>query len=245
MTREIKLALILGFALVLTVGILIADHFSQAQQASLATITSAESEERTAPPFRRLISEGADIVRDAFDDDPPPVAAGLSTSADQRGADLLGGNDGRSDLSGGSGPGTIEMGASSERELRGQLQAGERVHVVRRGQTLWAIAEEYYGDGNEWRRILERNRGSIPRNGEVEVGSAIVIPVLSGGERAAPRPLSRASTYTVRAGDTLSGIAQSQLGAASRWRDILSLNSDRIQSPEQLYTGLELKLPRD
>jgi len=37
-TRELKLALIVGFALVLTVAILVSDHLSKARTANLATI---------------------------------------------------------------------------------------------------------------------------------------------------------------------------------------------------------------
>jgi nucleoid-associated protein YgaU len=48
-------------------------------------------------------------------------------------------------------------------------------------------------------------------------------------------------TYTVRKGDTLSAIAQRELGAASRWREIADLN--HIPDPDLIYPGQELRMP--
>lgn len=49
------------------------------------------------------------------------------------------------------------------------------------------------------------------------------------------------STYTVRKGDTLSAIAQSQLGSASRWPEIARLNS--LDDPDLIYPGQQLAMP--
>lgn len=49
-----------------------------------------------------------------------------------------------------------------------------------------------------------------------------------------------ASTYTVVAGDTLSGIAQKKLGNAGRWKEIQTLNG---LSSTTIYVGQVLKLP--
>ena len=63
--------------------------------------------------------------------------------------------------------------------------------------------------------------------------------VAKGGGSPAPKASGR--TYTVRSGDNLNRIAQSQLGAASRWREIADLN--RIANPNRIYPGQVLKLP--
>jgi nucleoid-associated protein YgaU len=48
-------------------------------------------------------------------------------------------------------------------------------------------------------------------------------------------------TYTVRKGDTLSAIAQRELGAASRWPEIAEMNA--IPNPDLIYPGQELRMP--
>jgi nucleoid-associated protein YgaU len=50
-------------------------------------------------------------------------------------------------------------------------------------------------------------------------------------------------TYTVRPGDTLSAIAQQQLGDASRWPEIFLLNRGTIQHPDRISPGQVLALP--
>ena len=52
------------------------------------------------------------------------------------------------------------------------------------------------------------------------------------------------TTYTVQSGDTLSGIALSKLGSASKWNDIYNLNKDIISNPNLIYPGQKLKLPK-
>lgn len=49
------------------------------------------------------------------------------------------------------------------------------------------------------------------------------------------------TTYTVRNGDTLSAIAQRELGAASRWPEIANLNG--LANPDLIYPGQELRMP--
>jgi predicted chitinase len=51
------------------------------------------------------------------------------------------------------------------------------------------------------------------------------------------------ATYTVRPGDTLSGIAQAVLGDGNRWREIWDLNKDQITDPNIIHAGQVLKLP--
>ena len=55
--------------------------------------------------------------------------------------------------------------------------AGKRVHIVRPGDSLWKIAQRYYGDGNQWRRIHAGNQAVIGANPNLIVaGQRLVIP---------------------------------------------------------------------
>lgn len=49
--------------------------------------------------------------------------------------------------------------------------------------------------------------------------------------------------YTVKENDTLSDIAQDELGSASRWQEIYNLNKDVISNPDLIYPGQKIKLP--
>ena len=50
-------------------------------------------------------------------------------------------------------------------------------------------------------------------------------------------------TYTVRRSDTLSGIAQRELGDASRWPEIFERNHDVISNPDRIFPDQVLILP--
>ena len=57
------------------------------------------------------------------------------------------------------------------------------------------------------------------------------------------RPVEGRRSYTVRAGDTLSGIAAAQLGDLNRWREIWELNRDRVANENLIYPRLVLLMP--
>lgn len=50
--------------------------------------------------------------------------------------------------------------------------------------------------------------------------------------------------YTVRYGDTLSGIAEKLLGSPGRYEEIYDANRDRIASPNRLKVGAAIRVPR-
>lgn len=51
-------------------------------------------------------------------------------------------------------------------------------------------------------------------------------------------------TYVVRAGDTLSSIAKTQLGSAVKWRELMDENDDQVKTVDGLVPGMTLRLPR-
>jgi LysM repeat protein len=63
---------------------------------------------------------------------------------------------------------------------------------------------------------------------------------------AATQPSRQAArTYTVRTGDTLSGIAQQFYGHASDWQYLYHLNRAKISDPNLIYTGQVFSAPAD
>lgn len=67
---------------------------------------------------------------------------------------------------------------------------------------------------------------------------------------AGPAPVARErvealgqAVYTVKPGDTLSGIAKARLGSIQRWPEIWDLNKSRIANPNLIEIGWDLVLP--
>lgn len=136
--------------------------------------------------------------------------------------------------------------------------AGHR-HTVAEGETLWAIAEQYFGDGHKYRAIAAANPGINPDL--LLPGQVLVIPPKeepagarppAGGDKPGPPTgpatgaagaATRAHTYVVERGDTLISIARAILKDGARWREIYELNKTKIANPDVLLPGLELKLP--
>src|SRR5512144_2342321 len=66
---------------------------------------------------------------------------------------------------------------------------------------------------------------------------------VTGGPAAAPAAPAAAKTYTVKPGDTLSGIAKQFLGNANAYMKIFELNKDQLSDPNKIKPGQVLKLP--
>lgn len=49
-------------------------------------------------------------------------------------------------------------------------------YVVRSGDSLWAIAKKYYGDGSKYTRIQEANKDKIKNPALIYPGQKLVIP---------------------------------------------------------------------
>ena len=49
-------------------------------------------------------------------------------------------------------------------------------YTVRRGDTLWGIAQKYYGKGTDWPRIYEANKTSIKDPSRIYPGQILIIP---------------------------------------------------------------------
>ncbi len=69
------------------------------------------------------------------------------------------------------------------------------------------------------------------------------INVTGGGEAAPASGASSSKTYTVKSGDTLSGIAQAQLGSAGAYMKIFEANRDQLSDPDKIKPGQVLKIP--
>ncbi len=51
-----------------------------------------------------------------------------------------------------------------------------RTHVVRKGDSLYGLAREYYGDQSRWRDIYEANRGRLSNPDKLSIGMKLIVP---------------------------------------------------------------------
>ena len=111
-------------------------------------------------------------------------------------------------------------------------------HVVQAGDDLWSLAERYYGEGYDWRKIAAANPGVLTGGPDrLQVGWRLRIPDLDKDADAGDRVI------TVRRGDTLSSIAERELGTSARWNDIFHVNRAQLSDPDELAVGMRLVLP--
>jgi nucleoid-associated protein YgaU len=66
---------------------------------------------------------------------------------------------------------------------------------------------------------------------------------LSSASEMFMKPVPGRRTYTVRAGDTLSRIAATELKDMNRWKEIWDLNRDRVANENLIYPKLVLIMP--
>jgi len=52
----------------------------------------------------------------------------------------------------------------------------KQYHEVKKGDTLWKIAEKYYGDGSLYKKIFEANRDILKNPDLIKVGQKLHIP---------------------------------------------------------------------
>jgi len=175
----------------------------------------------------------------------------------------------------------------------------ERTYTVAQGDSAFLLAKRFLGNGSEWKKLRDANPSAFGPQGQVKVGTRIVIPDVEVATQntksstpttpsgTAPKTTPRANptkpgttkyaqgdvqekpqaqaktvpammrvnreadapaalkteTYTVRPGDTLTGIALKQLGSRSRTDEILTLNRGVIKNPDELPQGLAIRLP--
>ena len=72
-----------------------------------------------------------------------------------------------------SGCAYFKCGAKAEKEIE-ELQVA--TYEVKKGDSLWKIADSVYGDPNKWKGIYEANRDTLPNPDSLKPGMVLVIP---------------------------------------------------------------------
>lgn len=117
-------------------------------------------------------------------------------------------------------------------------------HAVKPGESLWSIAEDHFGDGARYKEIAELNRDLLGGQPSfLEPGWVLKLPAPQVKDAPAHK-------YGVQAGDTLSEIAQEQLGSADRWPEIYQASTGitqpggaQLTDPDVIDVGWKLNIP--
>ena len=104
-------------------------------------------------------------------------------------------------------------------------------YTVKKGDTLWRIAQKLLGSGNKHKDIKSLNGLTSDK---LQAGQVLKIPMKTAAQVIT-------DGYTVKKGDTLWKIAKEQLGSGNRHKEIQTLNG---LASDKLKVGQVLKIPK-
>lgn len=122
-------------------------------------------------------------------------------------------------------------------------------YTVGPDDSMWTIAADWLGNAGRWADISTANPLVDPDR--LQIGQVLRLPpkAPAGVAAAAPRrhlnlPAAVGTLYTVRAGDTLSRIAEAHYGEVGKWLVIYNANRTTIGwDPDRLKVGAQLRIP--
>lgn len=193
MTRENKLALIVGFCLVLVVGVLISDHFSRARSepigndltpgtaqnfgatsGGLAAPIGPAPSVRSSQPLVGIDQTPARAEAHAAEESRPRPPVEIHTSH------APGKPDGDTPAAGPSKKSSEKASGSIERPETGFAAVTAKKYEIKEGDSYYKIAKTIYGEAGIWEKLRDyNNTGDAP----LRVGATLLLPpkeVLTG-----------------------------------------------------------------
>ena len=131
---------------------------------------------------------------------------------------------------------------------------GGRVYKVVKGDSLWKIAMNKYGNGYAWTEISKVNKLKNPSS--LEIGQELIIPdkVMVGDQELNIATLSvdkgdsasllPGNDYSVVKGDNLWKIAVRAYGDGYQWVKIWQENKSKLPNANGLEIGMILSIPK-
>lgn len=235
MTRELKLALIVGFSLVLAVTVLISDHLSKARQVKLAQVSDAQPAMTVA-----LVAEPPASTLPGTEEPPVPLPPRTEPAASE-----------------GAKTSPVEVRPEVKPEVV-HLAQGKGPTGGTTGNTLKDRTPEVVVARKEAGRTVDPNAEllataeslghSVRRNGDAmeivlnpnAAGSGKPGPVVPAAAPVAAQPGERA--YVVVDGDNFTKVAKKLYGDGGLWKKLAEANSDRVKG-DALRVGVKLRVP--
>lgn len=120
---------------------------------------------------------------------------------------------------------------SSADRLPGPASTAE---VSRSAKRRWHLPDEMMADKKPYR----------PRTLRSVAAAIEVLDTSSLGVDTSPETKTDCVLYQVKAGDQLREIARTRLGSAERYIEIFRLNADKLESPDRIYVGQVIRIPK-
>ena len=135
-------------------------------------------------------------------------------------------------------------GLSSEAKTSEKEHWGQMAHRLGRGDSLYSLARQYYGDVGHWRLILAANRNELPNAQKLPFGNFIYLPMtpLINPDGSFRTPGRRPDYYIIGSGDTLGKVARTFLGNTEDYLRLAQFNN--LPDPHQIRAGQLIALPR-
>lgn len=251
MTRESKLALVLGFSLMLFVLILVSDHMA-ARNAPLIATSIEQRPDVGVPPLPgpgsgdRYVLQGEEGARQLPIEPPQIVDPAASGTR----------------LAGGETPPQPRLPENVSPKL--PEPASVKTYTIKSGDTFAAIAAREYKKRSLGAKLAQFN-GIDPSR--MKVGTVVKLPSIgeldpsaappqmaSDADRGEARPDERTASnqtpptpsfrvYKVKQGDTLYGIAEREMGGPGRLKDLRSANNELLKGSDDLHPGMQIRIP--
>ena len=121
-------------------------------------------------------------------------------------------------------------------------QPSGETYMVKEGDNLWTISENFYKSGYNWVDIAKENNLDNPDS--IEVGQSLRVPkdvkIISPVQEVVGR--IEGNSYKVLEGDNLWDISVRAYGDGYKWVEVAKKNN--LVNPNFLFVGTNLTLPR-
>jgi len=233
MTRESKIALLVGLAFIVCFGVILSGTRSDAQTPAVGAVAvpvdAGIAAEARRPPALTALPR--------LDQRPRAPRPSIALVADP------------SQRADAARPVPAESRADAPAPVR-VAPPVDRTYTVQRNDSLSRIARREYGtdDREAYMRIFNANRDILRDPSSVRVGQVLRIPPPDAAAPAAPsvRADEGVRTYVVQPNDTLTRIARKTMNTADRRavRRLYELNRRALPDPDHVRVGQTLQIPR-
>ncbi len=120
-----------------------------------------------------------------------------------------------------------------------------RVITIKKGDTLASIAEKFYGDHKEFKRIVSANPSIKNEKSSLKVGQKVIIPRMKSETQKSQtkKKETKRKFVTVKKGDTLATISKKFYGKTTEVQKIVNANSNIKNKNSTLHLGQKIYLP--